>query len=258
MISLETKDLLWQMVSEYRNSSFIADDPIQIPHQFSQKQNIEISAFFASILAWGQRKSIIRSCERLMVIMDNNPYQFLLDSSIYDLDNIPNFVHRTFNRDDLIFLLKFLKSHYQENESLETAFFPQKTSNENLNAVKEGLIHFKSLVWKSIPKNRTSKHISSPEQNSSCKRLNMFLRWMVRPSDSVDFGIWNNINPSQLMIPLDVHVFNVATQLELIPFVKVNWNTCELLTQELRKINPEDPIIFDFALFGMGVNRNFK
>ena len=251
LIPQEIADILWENVKNYHQHSFVETDPIAIPHRFSQKKDIEISAFFAATLAWGQRKTIISNAHKLMQIFGNEPYAFISNVTENELNSIPKFVHRTFNTEDLTFFIRFLKNHYQLNESLETAFFPHPT--QSLDAVKTGLIHFHHLFFEGHEFVRTKKHVSTPDKNSACKRLNMFLRWMVRENDGVDFGIWNNIRPSQLMIPLDVHVHRVALNLGLIKSDKSNWNTCELLTEQLRTLHPADPTIFDYALFGFGV-----
>ncbi len=247
----EIAEILWENVRNYNRFSFIESDPISIPHRFSQKKDIEISAFFAATLAWGQRVTIIKSANKLLDIFENQPFEFISSITENELMNLPKFVHRTFNSEDLLFFIRFLKSHYAKNDSLETAFFSQFT--EDMDAVKQGLIGFNRLFFEGHETVRTKKHVSNPAKNSACKRLNMFLRWMVRPADGVDFGIWKNISPSQLMIPLDVHVHRVAINLGIIESTKSNWNTCEELTQKLRSLNPSDPTIFHYALFGFGV-----
>lgn len=251
MIAAEIQELLWERVKQYNRTTFIEEDPIAIPHHFSQKKDIEISAFFAATLAWGQRKSIIQSCNKLMNIFDNSPYDFIANVTESELESMPHFVHRTFNIEDLKFFIRFLKQHYAVHESLETAFFPHE--NKEIDAVRNGLIHFHNSFFEGHLVCRTKKHVSTPQKNSACKRLNMFLRWMVRPNDGVDFGLWNHINASQLMIPLDVHVQRVAINLGLIDSEKSNWATCEQLTEQLRLLHPSDPTIFDYALFGFGV-----
>jgi len=250
-IAPEIQEILWERVKQYNRSTFIDDDPISIPHRFSQKKDIEISAFFAATLAWGQRKTIIKSTHTLMSIFDNAPFDFISNVTESEIDSIPRFVHRTFNTEDLKFFIRFFKRHYAEHESLEAAFVPQRT--KEIGAVKLGLIHFHDTFFEGHLASRTKKHVSTPLKNSACKRLNMFLRWMVRPNDGVDFGLWNNINASQLMIPLDVHVQRVAINLGLISSEKSNWATCEQLTEQLRLLHPSDPTIFDYALFGFGV-----
>jgi uncharacterized protein (TIGR02757 family) len=251
MITAEIQELLWERVKQYNRTTFIEEDPIAIPHRFSQKKDIEISAFFAATLAWGQRKTIIKSTNTLMSLFDNAPFDFISHVTESEIEGIPKFVHRTFNTEDLKFFIRFFKRHYAEHESLEAAFFPQKT--KEIEAVKLGLIHFHNTFFEGHLVCRTKKHVSTPSKNSACKRLNMFLRWMVRPNDGVDFGLWNNINASQLMIPLDVHVQRVAINLGLIDSEKSNWATCEQLTEQLRLLHPSDPTIFDYALFGFGV-----
>lgn len=250
-ISNEVSELLWENVRNYNRNSFIESDPISIPHRFLQKKDIEISAFFAATLAWGQRKTIISSSNKLMEIFEHAPYDFISNVTISELKQIPKFVHRTFNSEDLIFFIQFLQNHFRKHDSLETAFFSDKS--KDLNAVKHGIIHFHEVFFEGHGSVRTKKHVSTPKKNSACKRLNMFLRWMVRPNDGVDFGIWQHIDASQLMIPLDVHVHRVALNLGLIESEKSNWTTCEQLTQQLRTLHPSDPTIFDYALFGFGV-----
>lgn len=250
-IAPEIQEILWERVKQYNRSTFIEDDPISIPHRFLQKKDIEISAFFAATLAWGQRKTIIKSTNTLMSLFDNAPFDFISNVTESEIEGIPKFVHRTFNTEDLKFFIRFFKRHYAEHESLEAAFFPQKT--KEIEAVKLGLIHFHNTFFEGHLVSRTKKHVSTPSKNSACKRLNMFLRWMVRANDGVDFGLWNNINSSQLMIPLDVHVQRVAINLGLISSEKSNWQTCEELTAKLRMLHPSDPTIFDYALFGFGV-----
>jgi uncharacterized protein (TIGR02757 family) len=250
-IAPEIQEILWERVKQYNRSTFIDDDPISIPHRFSQKKDIEISAFFAATLAWGQRKTIIKSTNTLMSIFDNAPFDFISHVTESEIEGIPKFVHRTFNTEDLKFFIRFFKRHYSEHESLEAGFFPQRT--KEIGAVKLGLIHFHNTFFEGHLASRTKKHVSTPSKNSACKRLNMFLRWMVRPNDGVDFGLWNNIDASQLMIPLDVHVQRVAINLGLISSEKSNWATCEQLTEQLCLLHPSDPTIFDYALFGFGV-----
>lgn len=250
------KKLLDSRVEKYNNPAFIAPDPICIPHQFTLKQDIEISGFFASILAWGQRKTIINKCRELMNRFDNEPYFFIKNHTVSDLKNLVGFKHRTFNDTDLLYLVYFLQQHYQGHESLETAF---TGANHEIKTQKERLMHFYNTVF-SLPEapNRTRKHISTPARKSACKRINMYLRWMVRKDNNgVDFGIWNNMPASDLICPCDVHVDRVARKLGLITRPQTDWQTAEELTANLRLFDPTDPVKYDFALFGLGIEEKF-
>jgi uncharacterized protein (TIGR02757 family) len=247
-------NLKYKQYNQYR---FIENDPICIPHAFSKKQDIEIMGFIAAIFAWGQRITIIRKCEDLMVRMDNAPHDFILHHSAKDLKKLVGFKHRTFNDTDLLYLIQFFHTWYSSNESLENAFSDGMEATDI--TVENGLIHFKNVFF-NLPDfpTRTMKHIASPDQNSACKRLNMFLRWMVRQDKSgVDFGIWKNIGMSQLVCPLDVHVQRVALKLGLIESTKSDWKTALELTHSLHMFDPKDPVKYDFALFGLGIEENF-
>ncbi|WP_158800487.1 TIGR02757 family protein [Pedobacter sp. L105] len=256
---LELKDFLDFKVEQYNQPGFITNDPICIPHRFSKKQDIEIAAFFAAILAWGQRKTIINKCTELFQRMDNDPYNFMLQHSDEDLKRLLNFKHRTFNDTDLLYFVSFFKFHYGMSDSLETAFLPDNFGQLDSFTAEHALNHFRTYFF-SLPDSprRTIKHISSPLQKSTCKRLNMFLRWMVRKDKmGVDFGVWNTIHPSDLICPCDVHVDRVARRLNLITRKQADWRTAVELTEELRKFDPQDPVKYDFALFGLGVEEKF-
>lgn len=256
---LELQDFLDSKVEQYNRPDFITNDPICIPHRFSKKQDVEIAAFFAAILAWGQRKTIINKCTDLFNRMDNDPYNFMLQHTDNDLKGLLNFKHRTFNDTDLLYFISFFQQHYTENKSLETAFLPAYFSNEINFTAENALNHFRSYFF-SLPDSprRTVKHISSPLQKSTCKRLNMFLRWMVRKDNKgVDFGIWESITPANLVCPCDVHVDRVARRLGLITRKQTDWRTAVELTHELLKFDAQDPVKYDFALFGLGVEEKF-
>jgi uncharacterized protein (TIGR02757 family) len=256
---LALKDFLDVKVEQYNTPNFIANDPICIPHRFSKKQDIEIAAFFAAILAWGQRKTIINKCTDLFNRMDNDPYNFMLGHSDDELRGLLGFKHRTFNDTDLLYFVAFFKHHYTTSNSLETAFLPVDFSGHANFTAEHALNHFRTYFF-SLPDSprRTIKHISSPLQKSTCKRLNMFLRWMVRSDNKgVDFGIWNSILPSDLICPCDVHVDRVARRLNMISRKQTDWRTAVELTEELRKFDPSDPVKYDFALFGLGVEEKF-
>lgn len=278
----QLKDFLDFKVEQYNRPNFIVNDPICIPHQYKLKQDIEIAAFFAAILAWGQRKTIINKCNELFLRMDNQPYQFMLNHGDDDLKRLLGFKHRTFNDTDSLYFIAFLKQHYQQSTTLETAFLPQQAFNNDYLptvpasknelasspcmlgeleyfSVEKSLNHFRSYFF-SLPDfpRKTIKHISSPLQKSTCKRLNMFLRWMVRKDHmGVDFGIWNTIKPSILICPCDVHVDRVARKLGLITRKQTDWLTAVELTQKLVEFDATDPVKYDFALFGLGVEEKF-
>ena len=247
----DIKALLDLKADQFNRPDFIKDDPISIPHRFKKKQDIEISGLFAATLAWGQRKTIIGNCNRLMEWMDNDPHQFIVNHNDNDLKRFESFKHRTFNFTDLSYFLRFLKWYYSKYISLEEAFVAD--------TIETGIVNFHDLFF-SLPDypRRTIKHISTPERKSACKRINMYLRWMVRNDDKgVDFGIWNKIKPSQLICPCDVHVDRVARKLKLIKRKQVDWQTAVELTANLRKLDPDDPVKYDFALFGLGVAEGF-
>ena len=241
-------------VIEFNNPSFIADDPVCIPHLFSKKQDIEIAGFFAAIFAWGIRKTIINKSRSLMQLMDNSPHDFCLNHSDNDLKNLIGFCHRTFNDTDLLYFISFLKFHYSTHNSLESAFFNKTTKDIPGNKIENSLNYFYGYFFSpdDVP-DRTKKHIASPHKNSSCKRLNMFLRWMVRNDKSVDFGIWKKVNPSELICPLDVHVARVAKNLGMLTRDKADWLAAIELTENLKTFDKKDPVKYDFALFGLGI-----
>lgn len=249
----ELKELLDMKVEEYNQPGFIENDPILIPHMFINKQDIEIAGFLAAVLAWGQRKTIINKCKELMKLMDNAPFDFVKNHKEKDLKRFLSFRHRTFNPTDTLYFIHFLKYFYEEHDSLEEGFLSTMTGNSN--KVESGLMKFYNLFF-SLPDapNRTRKHIPTPAKKSACKRLNMFLRWMVRnDSKGVDFGIWKNISPAQLISPCDVHVDRVARALGLIKRKSTDWQTALELTSTLKIFDLEDPVKYDFALFGLGL-----
>jgi uncharacterized protein (TIGR02757 family) len=283
------KAFLDSKVKQYNCTDFIANDPVVIPHQFTVKQDIEIMGFFAAILAWGQRKTIISKCNELANRMDGAPFQFIINHQETDLKSLLGFKHRTFNDTDLLYFVHFLKNHYLKFKSLEDAFIPKQkaiyraeylevrseTDQPEISSpvcysselssplknleIEASLNHFRSYFF-SLPDfpRRTIKHVSSPLQKSTCKRLNMFLRWMVRKDDKgVDFGIWNKLKPAQLICPCDVHVDRVARKLNLIKRKQTDWLTATELTANLRTLDPLDPVKYDFALFGLGIEKKF-
>lgn len=234
---------------------FIENDPIQIPHRFEKKEDIEISAFLTSTIAWGKREMIIRNASRLMTYMDNSPFDFVMGHESSDLAVFDHFVHRTFNSSDIKFFITRLKLIYSDG-GLESLFEPSKQETN----LKENLSRFHACFFEEMnDKFRTRKHIANPAKGSSAKRLCMFLRWMVRPSDSgVDFGLWENIPTSKLSCPLDFHTGNVGRSLGFITRKANDWKSVEELDLHLRKLDPIDPVKYDFALFGLGVDEGWK
>ena len=308
----DLQEILWKYAEKYRVAEFLEDDPIQIPHRFSSKEDIEISGFFSAIMAWGQRKSIIKSSNELLNRMDNAPFDFVLNFEKSDERVFQGFVHRTLNSEDILFILNRFQSLYKQGKSIETAFglnpnqdtlISSKISSDYSNKTtisKEKIVELESktdihgklitgtnssqgldspiiynesdspIIYRehqvrnsisnfydwmfAFGETRTKKHISDPRKKSACKRFNMYLRWMVREDDGLDFGIWKSIQPSELMMPLDVHVLRMTEKLEIASNIKGNWDGCEKLTGIFREIHPSDPTLFDFALFGLGVD----
>lgn len=275
------KEFLDAKVELYNQPGFIENDPICIPHQFKLKQDIEIMGFWSSMLAWGQRKTIINKCNELINLMGGAPYDFIMNHQETDLKPFLSFKHRTFNDIDTLYFIEFFKQHYRYNSSLENAFtgidlksgldgskfegfdLQRANSSEKTDFTRksaENCLNYFREYFFSLPDypSRTKKHVSSPKQKSTCKRLNMFLRWMVRDDQKgVDFGIWKTIKPSQLICPTDLHVERVARKLKLITRKQVDWQTATELTHNLQQFDPNDPVKYDFALFGLGIYEGF-
>ena len=251
------KDFLDSKVEQYNTPAFIKDDPICIPHRFTKRQDIEIAGLFAAVFAWGNRTIIINKCTDLLRRMDNAPFDFVVNHSDNDLKGLLGFKHRTFNDTDLLYFIHFLQSHYAKNSSLETAFFKgMKPGDET---TENGLDYFFQNFFslEDAPR-RTQKHIAAPCKKSTCKRLNMYLRWMVRKDKKgVDFGIWKNISPAQLICPVDLHVARVAHRFNLLKRKQTDWLAGLELTRHLRNFDAKDPVKYDFALFGLGVLEKF-
>ena len=262
MIPKELHSFLEENYERYNHPDFIALDPISIPRQFSKKEDIEIAGFLAATIAWGQRPTIIRNANELMKRMDHAPYDFVLNHTKKELLQFKNFKHRTFNGVDCVFFMRSLQNVYKKNKSLEDAFTPfshlgRRVGDEG-QAVRSAIINFRKMFFSIPHPHRTGKHISNPEANSASKRINMFLRWMVRNDKrGVDFGIWKNIQMRELMCPLDVHSGNVARKLGLLARKQNDWQSVEELTSRLREFDSKDPVKYDFALFGLGVFEKF-
>ena len=254
MHKLPLKEFLDEKVALYNNPRFIETDPIQIPHLFSLKEDIEIAGFLVATIAWGNRKSIIKNGHHLMDIMGNSPYDFVMDFSDKNSELLSGFVHRTFNSDDLVYFIKALQNIYRNHGGLESVF----TENKNENSIQGAIHHFKNIFFELPHLSRTEKHISDPMKNSAAKRLNMFLRWMVRNDNAnVDFGIWKDISPALLSCPLDVHSGNVARKLNLLKRKQNDAKAVIELDNSLRMLDSHDPVKYDFALFGLGVFEGF-
>ncbi|SNR34003.1 TIGR02757 family protein [Lutibacter flavus] len=254
MDSIELKEFLDEKVLEYNQPKFIESDPIQIPHRYNLKEDIEISAFLTSTIAWGNRKMIIKNANKMMEFMGNSPYDFVMNHDEHHLDSLDGFVHRTFNSIDLKYFIKALKHIYINHNGLES-LINHYASNDSL----QPAIHELKKVFFELPHPlRTTKHMSDPMKGSSSKRLNMWLRWMIRNDTAgVDFGIWKNLSPSQLSCPLDVHSGNVARKLGLLTRKQNDSKALAELDASLRAMDRNAPVKYDFALFGLGIFENF-
>lgn len=243
----EIKSFLDQKVEEYNNHSFVGDDPISIPHKFSKKEDIEIIGFLMATIAWGNRKSIISNGYKLVELMNNEPYSFTLG---YDGELLNStFVHRTFNAVDLDFFIRSLQNIYTKQGGLEAVFNKDLTAKERIN-------HFREIFLATPHDTRSEKHIANPEKGSSAKRINMFLRWMIRNDrKEVDFGLWHHHSQAELYVPLDVHTGNSARKLGLIKRNQNDWKALEELMMNLKSFDPADPCKYDFALFGLSANK---
>lgn len=244
-------------VDLYNQPSFIKDDPILVPHLFSKKQDIEIAGFFAALFAWGNRTTIIQKSKELMQLMDMDPHDFIVNHSDNELKKLVNFKHRTFNATDLLYFVEFLRFHYSKHSFLESAFTKGlEPGDETIENALRAFHHYFFSLPDYPP--RTKKHIATPERGSTCKRLNMYLRWMVRKDKAgVDFGIWENISPSQLVCPIDLHVARVATRFNLLKRKQIDWQAALELTAHLRTLDSNDPVKYDFALFGLGIAEKY-
>ncbi len=251
----ELKEFLDRKFIEYNNEKFIESDPIQIPKLFEDPRDIEISGFLAATISWGQRRTIISNMNRLLDTMGNTPYEFIISAGEEELEKFSDFKHRTFNGEDCIYFLKSLKNIYQSYGGLKQIF---ETTYLKTGDIKESLRTFRQIFFEIPYPSRTQKHVADISKKSSAKRLNMFLRWMVRRDPKgIDFGLWTKISMKDLYIPLDIHSGNVARKLGLLKRKQNDWQAVEELTEKLRHFDPEDPVKYDFALFGLGVFEKF-
>ncbi|WP_179353688.1 TIGR02757 family protein [Winogradskyella vidalii] len=250
----ELKDFLDEKVNLYNNPKFIESDPIQIPHQFSKKEDIEIAGFLAATIAWGNRKSIIKNANQMMALLDHSPFEFITQHKASDLEKLSPFVHRTFNGKDFMQFIESLQHIYKNHNGLEAVFLKHAEKD----SLQQSIHHLKKVFFEIPHLERTQKHVSDPFKNSAAKRINMYLRWMIRnDNNGVDFGIWETLSPSQLSCPLDVHSGNVARKLGLLKRKQNDGKALAELDKALRKLDANDPVKYDFALFGLGVFEDF-
>lgn len=249
----DIKNFLDKKVEIYNKYFFIEQDPIQIPHIFSKKEDIEISGFLTSLLSWGRRKTTIEKAKYLMNIMDNSPYDFVMNHNTIDLNYLRIFKHRTIKGEDIIFFIKSLKKIYNKYHGLESLFYIKETEINTQNAIKR----FRKILFSFNHEKRTEKHISDPDKGSACKKLNMYLRWMTRKDNKVDLGLWNSIPMSKLSCPLDIHSTRVAKKLGLLSRKKNDIKSVIEIDSILRIFDKKDPVKYDFALFGLGKFENF-
>jgi uncharacterized protein (TIGR02757 family) len=254
MTQNELHEFLEEKVLQYNTPQFIESDPIQIPHLYTIKEDIEIAGFLTATISWGNRKMIIQNAHKMMQLLGNMPYDFVMSHTETDLERLENFVHRTFNGKDFATFIKGLKHIYQNYGGLESVF----ASHQEQESLQKSIHEFKCLLFEINHQNRTQKHISDPYSNSAAKRINMYLRWMVRQDHAgVDLGIWKSISPSKLSCPLDVHSGNVARKLGLLKRKQNDGKALSELDTNLRKFDNNDPVKYDFALFGLGVFESF-
>jgi uncharacterized protein (TIGR02757 family) len=250
------KDFLDEKFTFYNSEKFIESDPVSIPHQYSKKEDIEIAAFLAATISWGQRKTILRNASLLMSLMDHDPHRFILDFNNSDLRVFKKFIHRTFQPGDCIFFLQSLQNIYRNHGGLETIF--KVSGPQKVFETRHAIVSSRKLFFELSHLKRNEKHFSDPSRGSAAKRINMFLRWMVRKDKAgVDFGIWNEIDARHLICPLDVHSGRVARSLGLLKRKQNDWQSAVELTNKLKEFDPKDPVKYDFALFGLGVSENF-
>jgi uncharacterized protein (TIGR02757 family) len=251
----ELKEFLDEMVSRYNRPEFIESDPISIPHQFTQKEDIEIAGFLTSTIAWGNRKMIIKNATRMMAMVDHSPFEFIMNSTYEEFDTMGKFVHRTFNAVDLCYFLKALQHIYKNKGGLENIFIEHQTND----SLQPAIHSFHQIFFELPHEKRTERHVSDPFKGSAAKKINMFLRWMIRQdSRGVDFGIWKSVSPSILSCPLDVHSGNMARKLGLLTRKQNDSKAVAELDSHLREFDPSDPVKYDYALFGLGAIDGFR
>jgi uncharacterized protein (TIGR02757 family) len=255
LLEWEVKEILDECIVRYNNLSFIEHDPISIPHRYKKKKDIEVSGLMTALISWGNRKAILQATSKWMEMMDDEPFSFVQSASASEIKTLSKNIYRTFQSTDMEDLICALRGAYARHESLEELFLP----GFNKGGSREGILHFREAILSFGHQPRFEKHIANPAQNGAAKRVNMFLRWMVRSDEQkVDFGIWDNIPMSKLSIPLDVHTGNISRKLGILSRKQDDWRSVQELDEVLRKWRPHDPVAYDFALFGMGVEGIFK
>jgi uncharacterized protein (TIGR02757 family) len=251
----DLKEFLDEMVEKYNRPEFIESDPISIPHQFTRKEDIEIAGFLAATIAWGNRRMIIKNANKMMAMLDHSPFEFIMNSNYQEFDTMENFVHRTFNADDLSYFLKALQHIYKNKGGLENIFKEHNT----IDSIQPAIHEFHKVFFELPHEKRTERHVSDPCKGSAAKKINMFLRWMIRQDNKgVDFGIWKSVSPSILSCPLDVHSGNVARKLGLLKRKQNDSKAVSELDSHLREFDPIDPAKYDYALFGLGAIDRFR
>jgi uncharacterized protein (TIGR02757 family) len=251
----ELKIFLEEKYLQYNNPSFIECDPISIPHGFTGLRDREISGFVTAAIAWGRRDLILRSSRILLERMDNEPYEFIRSAGEDEIARLTGFVHRTFNGSDCTYFIRGLRYIYSHYNSMEEVMLQGMSET---GSIRDGLSHLRSVFFSLPHAVRNEKHFADVRGGAAGKRLNMFLRWMVRKDNrGVDFGMWKNIDQADLFIPLDLHSGNTARRLGLLKRNMNDWKAVEELTSVLRSFDPSDPVKYDFALFGLGVNEKF-
>ncbi len=255
MVNLENlKEFLDEKVNRYNLPEFIESDPIQVAKKFSEKKDIEIAGFLTATISWGNRPAIIKNALRMMDLLENSPHEFVTNASDFEMESLRKFVHRTFNGDDLVYFVRAIKNIYLQHGGMQEVF---ENGFQNSGTIYGALEHFHKLFYEPGGE-RTKKHVSNVAKGASAKRLNMYLRWMCREDRAgVDFGLWRRIPPSALMLPLDLHTGNVGRKLGLLQRRTNDWKAVEEITSALRTFDPDDPIKYDFALFGLGVFEKF-
>lgn len=254
MTRTELKEFLDFKVEQYNTPEFIETDPVQIPHLFKKKEDIEISGFLTATISWGNRKSILKNAHTMMDLLDHAPHDFVMEYSESDLERLQQFVHRTFNGEDLIYFIRSFRNIYSRHDGLEFIF----SKHSDKRTLQPAIHEFKKIFFELPHQKRTEKHVSDPLKNSAAKRINMFLRWMVRnDNNNVDFGIWKSLSPAQLSCPLDVHSGNIARKLGLLKRKQNDAKALAELDKNLRKMDMADPVKYDYALFGLGVFENY-
>lgn len=254
MKSEELYILLEESYHKYNTLNFIDTDPIQIPHKFGQKENIEISAFLTATIAWGRRNMIIKNADKMMRILDNNPFEFVKNATNNDFLKLSKFVHRTFQHEDFVFFLKSLQNIYNNHSGLESVFLRGYKQN---NSIKDAIKYFREIFFSIDYPLRTQKHVANVQKNSAAKRINLFLMWLIRTDNiGVHFGLWDKFSPADLMLPLDVHTANMSRELGLLTRKQNDWKAVEELTNNLRNFDDQDPVKYDFAIFGLDLDKN--